>query len=261
MVDKNKQGEEYHYEEETPLEENQFEESTESAKSTKRNSVFDNVFDILNNRRVLVAIGLVVAIIIVAYIISPEDQQYGQQNITQQDQQTQQTQQTQQAQNAQQQQNQQQQPTQNQMTINQQQLQQLQDNQSKHAKNLSQVHQQLKAVNNKLNKMNNFSQQLTQSINRLSNKIDQLNQNQQQVVSHFQKQQKQQKQAKKQAKPKKTYHVRAIQPGMAWLQSSDGQSIVVKKGETIHNYGRVKMISPQKGVVATTSGAVFEYDE
>ena len=76
--------------------------------------------------------------------------------------------------------------------------------------------------------------------------------------------------SKKAAKPKKkkitrvvrrnVYHVKAIVPGRAWLEDSKGSTITVRIGDMINN-GKVEMISPAQGIVVTSSGEVIQYGD
>jgi intracellular multiplication protein IcmG len=57
------------------------------------------------------------------------------------------------------------------------------------------------------------------------------------------------------------YHVRAIVPNRAWLESDDGNTVTVKVGDRIYGYGKVELISPKQGMVVTSSGAIIQYGE
>ena len=58
-----------------------------------------------------------------------------------------------------------------------------------------------------------------------------------------------------------TYTLKAVESGRAWLQSSRGQSLTVKVGDMLPQYGRVDNIDDQVGSVDTSSGKVIEYTD
>ncbi len=55
------------------------------------------------------------------------------------------------------------------------------------------------------------------------------------------------------------YHLRAMVPGRAWLESSSGRLFTVKRGERIIGYGEVEEIDVTRGVVVTSSGRNITY--
>lgn len=59
--------------------------------------------------------------------------------------------------------------------------------------------------------------------------------------------------------PKVAYRVKAIVPGMAWLESSDGQTVAVRVGSRLGRYGEVRLISPKQGMVVTSDGSELQY--
>lgn len=54
------------------------------------------------------------------------------------------------------------------------------------------------------------------------------------------------------------YHVKAIVPDRAWLESQDGDTVSVRVGDPLDGYGSVQAISPRQGIVVTSS-AVIRY--
>lgn len=64
---------------------------------------------------------------------------------------------------------------------------------------------------------------------------------------------------KKDVPPRVIYHVKAIVPGLAWLEDSDGDTVAVRVGDKLEGYGDVRLISPKQGMVITSSGAVIQY--
>jgi len=61
------------------------------------------------------------------------------------------------------------------------------------------------------------------------------------------------------AKPAPRYHIKALVPGRAWLQTGRGKTFTIKVGERIRGYGVVKWIDVTKGIVGTSSGREITY--
>jgi intracellular multiplication protein IcmG len=59
--------------------------------------------------------------------------------------------------------------------------------------------------------------------------------------------------------PPLTYTVKALVPGRAWLQASNGRLMTVKVGDTLPRYGVVRTISPEHGQLITSRGTVIRY--
>ena len=57
------------------------------------------------------------------------------------------------------------------------------------------------------------------------------------------------------------YHLKAILPGRAWVESSEGEAETVSVGDSIENYGQVTAIDPDQGIVSTASGKMIRYGE
>lgn len=55
------------------------------------------------------------------------------------------------------------------------------------------------------------------------------------------------------------YHVKALIPGRAWLESNRGTTTSVKVGDTLRNYGQITSINTNTGMVDTSSGRVIKY--
>ena len=58
-----------------------------------------------------------------------------------------------------------------------------------------------------------------------------------------------------------TYYLRAIIPGRAWIQGSNGDARSVSVGDTIPQYGRVEYIDPDQGTVTGSTGKVIGFNE
>lgn len=59
--------------------------------------------------------------------------------------------------------------------------------------------------------------------------------------------------------PKIVYHVKAIVPGRAWLESSDGTIVTVRPGSELNHYGTVTRIDDRRGIVTTDLGFTIKY--
>lgn len=99
---------------------------------------------------------------------------------------------------------------------------------------------------------------LNRSVNTLATTVQSLNDSVQQLVAK-QTKATQVKKVKRDTPPKVLYHVKAIVPGMAWLESSAGQTIAVRVGQNLPGYGVVRLISPKDGMVITSWGTVIQY--
>ncbi len=64
---------------------------------------------------------------------------------------------------------------------------------------------------------------------------------------------------KKVAKLPVAYHIRAIVPGRAWLDSADGRSVTLRVGDKLEGYGEVKTIAPRQGMVVMSNGSIIQY--
>lgn len=60
--------------------------------------------------------------------------------------------------------------------------------------------------------------------------------------------------------PRPTYTIRALVPGRAWLQASDGQTITVVNGDQVPAYGSVQDIDLNAGQVVLTDGTIIGYN-
>lgn len=126
---------------------------------------------------------------------------------------------------------------------------------------LSAVTQQIAQNQQQIQQLQLSLQQLQSSMVQLSNQIASLNAN----VSNMTQVSKTPQVVrpityvrKKPAPRPLTYRVRAIVPGLAWLQSN-GKVITVRQGDFLPGYGRIQRISAREGKVWTSWGTVFSY--
>ena len=57
-----------------------------------------------------------------------------------------------------------------------------------------------------------------------------------------------------------TYYLRAVVPGRAWIQGTDGSSRSVAVGDVIKQYGAVQSIDAENGLVVTSSGKTIGFN-
>jgi intracellular multiplication protein IcmG len=55
------------------------------------------------------------------------------------------------------------------------------------------------------------------------------------------------------------YHIKAIVPGRAWLETGSGRTTTVRVGNKLSGYGTVTYISARDGLVILSSGEVIQY--
>lgn len=57
------------------------------------------------------------------------------------------------------------------------------------------------------------------------------------------------------------YYLGAVVTGRAWLKTADGKTTTVKVGDSLAGYGRIRVIDPRNGRVTTSSGKVIRYSK
>jgi intracellular multiplication protein IcmG len=57
------------------------------------------------------------------------------------------------------------------------------------------------------------------------------------------------------------YHLKALVPGRAWVQSAHGALTSVTIGDRLPGYGIIQMINIAQGIVTTSSGAIIQYGQ
>lgn len=102
---------------------------------------------------------------------------------------------------------------------------------------------------------------IQQDMTMVTQQIEQLSTAMQQVIAEIEKI----KSPPAKSQPKKSmaapiaYHVRAIVPGRVWLESANGRSVTLRVGDKLDDYGVVRVISPQNGMVIMSNGAIIQY--
>ncbi len=115
----------------------------------------------------------------------------------------------------------------------------------------------IKVLEEELDKAQSVLTNMQGSVNNLNTAVLQLAK----VVQQLELEQKKAEMARKKKMPKMVYHVRAIVPGRAWLQSKDGKLVTVRPGTKLNGYGKVTVIDVNNGLVKTDLGYVIKYGE
>ena len=119
------------------------------------------------------------------------------------------------------------------------------------------VMQQLTSSQENVVSLNAAVNQTQQEIASVNQRLDQITSTMQQMLKEVEKLKPKPPVARKIVKPKVAYHVRAIVPGRAWLQSARGDEITLRVGDRLEGYGEVLAIVPRQGVVLMSDGSVI----
>lgn len=138
------------------------------------------------------------------------------------------------------------------------QLDSIKSNQTSNQNAMSSLQDNISGLKSQLTKASANNAELAQSVTSLTAEVkllsDQVNANSKKLAP------KPKKKTKSGYTPKPiTYSLKAVVPGRAWLQSSDGGSYSVAVGDKLAQYGRVKAIDDNSGDVYTTSGKTISY--
>jgi intracellular multiplication protein IcmG len=131
------------------------------------------------------------------------------------------------------------------------QIAQLNQKFSQNSAKLTMLEQELDKAQSVLTNMQGSVNNLNTAVGELAKVVQQLEQKQRQAEMA----------AKKKKMPPMVYHVRAIVPGRAWLESKDGKLVTVRPGTKLNSYGKVTVIDVDNGVVKTDLGYVIKYGE
>jgi intracellular multiplication protein IcmG len=141
------------------------------------------------------------------------------------------------------------------------------ENQKNLENNLSSINQQVNQLNNQISSLTANNQVLQQQLAELQNKqmlminaIDKL------IVTQKTKPiSKPYHVSQRHIQPPHVHHVhyyiQAIIPGRAWLINTQGNTITVKVGSKVPNYGVVDKIDPLQGRVITSSGKILRFNQ
>ena len=118
---------------------------------------------------------------------------------------------------------------------------------------------QVQQVNGHLTEMSGQMAELNRMISALNTKINEQNQDMERLRAQLHHK-KRKKLAAKPSKPPEIFHIQALIPGRAWLNSSHGTTITVRVGSKVPGYGTVKLIDPHQSRVLTSSGKIILFD-
>lgn len=130
---------------------------------------------------------------------------------------------------------------------------------------IASINKNNEAIKDQLTNLNQKLEMSQSEILNLSGKMDQLASAVVTIQDELQKakEEAENKKKLKAVKPKSVivpiYHVRAIVPDRAWLESSEGKTVTVRVGNKLEGYGTVELISPKQGMVVTSSGTIIQY--
>lgn len=123
------------------------------------------------------------------------------------------------------------------------------------------VMQQATSDKDSITNLGNAIAKTQQDLAAIGQQIEQLTNSVQQILAELAKMEAEKAAAKKvvKRKPPVAYHVRAIVPGRAWLESADGKSVTLRVGDKLEGYGVVRVIAPRQGMVLMSNGSVIQY--
>lgn len=112
---------------------------------------------------------------------------------------------------------------------------------------------QIRELQNQISTLQNTINQLQSSNQQLQNQVTTLTSEVQSIEAAL----------KKGPMPVKRYtvfyHLRAVLPDRAWITSNTGKTISVTVGDNVSQYGTVRVIDAQQGIVETSSGRRIVY--
>lgn len=123
---------------------------------------------------------------------------------------------------------------------------------SDRASEITNVQMQLQALQSTVSDLKDSQQSLLATVADLNKSVNQLHQS---LTAEHQKEKK-----AKEAAPI-IYHIRAIVPGRAWIVDQNGNARSVAVGDKLPQYGKIVHILADRGVVATSSGKVIEFNQ
>jgi len=115
---------------------------------------------------------------------------------------------------------------------------------------------QLQNMQQQLQKSTQANEQLSQHIDDMSDQLAQLNQK---VVELSKPKVAAKPKAKQKPVREITFELVAVEPGRAWIRSSEGDAETVRVGDNLPQYGKVVAVDLSRGIVLTSSGKVITY--
>lgn len=127
---------------------------------------------------------------------------------------------------------------------------------------IEKAHQNFNMLNSKVNKMANDISDIHYQFNSILEIERELFQKIAKIEDKMKKEEeaaKKKLEVKKVVKPLKTYFIRAVVEGRAWLVDAEGHSITVSVGNSLTDYGKVEKIYSSQGFIVTSSGRVIQF--
>jgi len=137
------------------------------------------------------------------------------------------------------------------------QLSQMQETEADHTRQIQQVSNQLSSLSESVQSLDQSMQSMNQALRDVSAQL----QSQQMSIASM-KVKRQPKIVRRATQPvyqAPKWYVRAIIPGRAWLEQTNGRTVTVNVGDILRGYGRVNAISVITGTVKLSSGAILTY--
>ncbi|HVT62612.1 MAG TPA: hypothetical protein VHD33_03905 [Legionellaceae bacterium] len=141
-------------------------------------------------------------------------------------------------------------------------------------KNANHLQMQISTLSNQMSGMNSNVTSMMNHLKMMNDQISQLSaslQNQIQVTTELAEKIKQQHTMINKPKisprpmsinnPVVNYSLQAVIPGRAWLIGTNGETLTVREGSKIINYGTVRYIDAKRGRVLTSSGQVIKFSQ
>lgn len=126
--------------------------------------------------------------------------------------------------------------------------------------NISALTEKYKTEETKISDLQNEVEDMKTTVNNMNKMVYDLNTTVQQLTVEVQKLIAERDALMQTMKGKRTpYHIKAIVPGRAWLETTHGVNTTVRIGTSLGKYGNVTEIDDQNGMVTTNKGAVIRY--
>ena len=127
---------------------------------------------------------------------------------------------------------------------------------------IEKAHQNFNMLNTKVNKMANDISDIHYQFNTILEIERDLFQKIAKIEDKMKKEEeaaKKKLEVKKIVKPLKTYFIRAVVEGRAWLVDPQGHSVTVSVGNSLTDYGKIEKIYSSQGFIVTSSGRVIQF--
>lgn len=122
---------------------------------------------------------------------------------------------------------------------------------------------QLESVGTQLNQLQLTQTQMNSELNELSDAVKalaaKLEQPRPTMITPRPRLVKRVRRYHRRAVPSVSYHLRAVVPGRAWIESSSGRLFTVRTGDRIVGFGIIEEIDVTRGLVITSSGREITY--